>query len=84
MIISFTDSQIREFHEDVDWNLHFSRNFTTRELEEASSLSQVLSGVRMKAELEDRRAWLDDKENFSVKSMFQSLFSEGFHGDFLW
>ena len=57
----FFDNQNREIYEDVAWNLHLSRNLTTREIEEASSLSQVLLGVRMKAELDDRRAWLDDR-----------------------
>ena len=53
----------------MSWDLKFSRNLTARE-EEASSVFEVLEGVRLKDGIKDRRAWKDDPEVFSVKSFF--------------
>ena len=60
----------RNSFDEVSWEVNFHRNLTERALEEAAGLIKKLGSKRFKVGMDDRRMWQNDKEVFSVKSMF--------------
>lgn len=55
------------------WDLQFPRNLSDREAEEFATLLFAMESVILYEGVADRRAWNDESEDFSVKSMTAAL-----------